>query len=106
MKIIDYNGKEIKNGIHVKYVGTHSIGKVEKIKDYGQDEDERPSQIFVHPEIPPINFPHCLHHYQRGSKNIKRPENQGPSNHAIAKSAAQSGQSICRSTGAGHADDR
>jgi hypothetical protein len=32
MKITDYNGKEIKKGIHVKYVGTHTIGKVEKIK--------------------------------------------------------------------------
>ena len=31
MKIMDFNGKEIKRGHLVKYVGTHTIGKVEKI---------------------------------------------------------------------------
>ena len=36
MKIMDFNGKEIKKGIYVKYVGTHTIGKVEKIKINGE----------------------------------------------------------------------
>ena len=31
MKIIDFNGIEIIKGVLVKYTGTHTIGKVEKI---------------------------------------------------------------------------
>ncbi|MGZ7160281.1 MAG: DUF2098 family protein [Methanobacterium sp.] len=31
MKVTDFNGIEISRGIRVKYIGTHTIGKVEKI---------------------------------------------------------------------------
>lgn len=31
MKVTDYNGIEISIGLQVKYIGTHTIGKVEKI---------------------------------------------------------------------------
>lgn len=31
MDVLDVNGSEISSGLYVKYIGTHTIGKVEKI---------------------------------------------------------------------------
>lgn len=31
MDVLDVNGKQISNGLQVKYVGTHTVGKVDKI---------------------------------------------------------------------------
>ena len=31
MDILDVNGNKIRKGLHVKYTGTHTIGRVEKI---------------------------------------------------------------------------
>lgn len=32
MEILDINGKKIREGLYVKYTGTHTIGKVDKIR--------------------------------------------------------------------------
>ena len=31
MEVLDINGKKISNGLQVKYIGTHTFGKVDKI---------------------------------------------------------------------------
>ncbi len=31
MEVLDVNGKKISNGLQVKYIGTHTLGKVDKI---------------------------------------------------------------------------
>lgn len=31
MEVLDVNGKQISNGLQVKYIGTHTVGKVDKI---------------------------------------------------------------------------
>jgi hypothetical protein len=31
MEVLDINGKKISNGLYVKYIGTHTVGKVDNI---------------------------------------------------------------------------
>ena len=31
MEVLDVNGKKIKSGLRVKYIGTHTTGKIDKI---------------------------------------------------------------------------